>query len=88
MIPHRRSPLGRRPSRRPRFESLESRQLLTTFKAHPTGDGDVTGTLRAAILAADADAGPGVDEIDLAFGGHPEVISPTTPLPVITRPVS
>jgi hypothetical protein len=54
--------------RRPMVESLESRRLLTRFVVTNTGDnGDnvnpIAGSLRAAIVGANADPNPGTDTI-------------------------
>jgi hypothetical protein len=78
-------------------EVLEARQLLTamTFTVTNTGDLDnllqpVPGSLRAAILAANANPNgtTGVDTIAFNIGpGGPQTITPTEPLPAITDPV-
>ena len=81
----RRPPASR--IRRPRLEALEPRRLLATFLVTTAADGGA-GSLRAAILEADADGSAGVDEIDFKIAGSGlRTISPTTVLPTITRPV-
>jgi hypothetical protein len=89
------------------LEVLEPRRLLSTFVVANTGDSATlgSGSLRAAILAADADNSPGTDDIVFAIPAStaPDLtvpvagfnistqdwtISPTSPLPPITRPVS
>jgi hypothetical protein len=81
--------------------------LLSTFVVNNTGDSAVigSGSLRAAILAADGDTSPGTDNIVFAIPAStaPELnvpvagfdpttqnwtISPATPLPPLTRPIS
>src|SRR5262245_44072704 len=71
------------PRNRPRrfglaVEALEPRELLTTFVVQNTGDSG-PGTLRAAILAADADPSPGTD--DIVFG-IPASTAPELNVPV------
>ncbi len=69
---------------RPSVEALESRRLLASFVVTNTADtGD--GSLRQAIL--DADANPGLDTISFDIpGGGVRTIAPTTPLPDVTDP--
>jgi hypothetical protein len=84
----------RRPGRRARcrpfplqVEAIESRLLLTTFIVTSTGDGG-PGTLRQAILDANAAAAPN-DTIDFNIGsGGVRTIAPLSPLPAITAPVT
>ena len=86
-----------RPKRRPRalefgyrriklgLESLEDRRLLATFTVADNGDAGV-GTLRQAIL--DANAAAGMDAIEFNIpGGGTQTISVASPLPDITDPV-
>jgi titin len=78
-----------------RIEWLEDRTLLSTYLVTNTGDnGGVnpapfagTGTLRQAIV--DANANTGTDVIDFNIGsGGVQTIAPLTPLPAITDPVT
>lgn len=80
-----RKPHGRR-SRAflPRVEGLEDRALLAVFTVTTTNDVG-PGSLRQAILDANAAAGP--DTIAFDIGGAARTIWPTTGLPTITNPV-
>jgi hypothetical protein len=70
---------------RPRLESLEGRWLPSTFVVINTDDVG-TGSLRQAIL--DANATPGTNEIDFAIGGGgAQRIHLTSDLPYITHSV-
>jgi titin len=74
-----------RPHVRPRLEVLEGRWLPSTFLVTNTDDAGA-GSLRQAIL--DANAAPGVNEIDFAVGGGgAQIIQPRTDLPIITHAV-
>jgi Bacterial Ig domain/RTX calcium-binding nonapeptide repeat (4 copies) len=86
------SPRVRNPQRiqrccRPRLESLEERLTpATTFSVLNTADSGA-GSLRQAIL--DANANPGADLIAFNIGGGGvQTIAPTSALPVITDPVT
>jgi len=71
--------------RPPLLESLESRELFSTFTVTNTLDSG-PGTLRQAIT--DANANAGLDTIDFHVGGGGiRKISPTSALPDITDPV-
>ena len=70
---------------RPGVESVEARQLLTTFLVTTAADTGF-GSLRQAILAANTSTTPSV--IDFQIGSGPQTIIPSTPLPVITNPVT
>ena len=77
---------SRRLKCRPLFESLESRQLLTTFtvtNTHDTG----AGTLRQAIISSNA-ATTATNNItfNIPCGGV-QTITPLSPLPTITQAV-
>jgi hypothetical protein len=74
------------PLRRPPcLEPLEGRWLPSTFLV-TTGDDAGPGSLRQAIL--DANAAPGPNEIDFAVGGGgAQTIRPTSPLPALTNQV-
>src|SRR3954451_20222126 len=77
-----------RPRRRPgpRVEWLEDRVLLATFRVTSTDDAG-PGSLRQAILDANAKA-PGPHAIDFEIpGAGVHTITPATPLPSITRSV-
>ena len=79
------------------LERLEDRRLLSTFTVTNTGDlvtnpdgttAVAVGSLRAAVLAADADTGPGQDTIAFAIPGTGlHTIQPSGPLPGVSRPV-
>jgi parallel beta-helix repeat protein len=86
---------------RPVIELLEDRALPSTFTVTNTGDnGGVnpapfagTGTLRQAIIDADADGSLGTDSIrfnipttDQNYNGTTWTIAPLAPLPLILRP--
>src|SRR4051794_37082562 len=76
-------------SHRPLFEVMESRSLLSTtpILVTSTADNVTGGTLRAAIVQANATAGPAV----IAFaipGPGVHTISLATDLPAITHPVT
>ncbi len=83
---------NRRPSARgrvrrsfPRVESLEDRRLLATFGVTSTADAGL-GTLREAILSANATTGPDIILFNIEGDGQ-HVIEPLTPLPAITEQV-
>ncbi len=77
---------SRRSVSRPSLESLEFRQLLTIFPVTSTADSGA-GTLRAAILAANAASG--ADTITFAIpGSGVQSIVPLTPLPDVSDPVT
>ncbi len=63
---------------RPRLETMESRTLLSTFLVDNTGDSG-PGTLRQAILDANADPAPGTDAIVF---GIPASTAPELNVPV------
>lgn len=71
---------------RPQLESLETRRLLASFLVVNTNDSG-TGSLRQAIL--DANASSGADSIEFQIGsGGPQTITPLTALPTITEPIT
>ncbi len=81
-------PRGKRRSRwgRPLLEVLEDRMLLSTFVVAKTDDSG-PGTLRQAIL--DANANSGADTIKFSISGSGvQTITPTSQLPTITDPVT
>ena len=65
-------------------EPLEPRRLLATFTVTSTADSG-PGTLRAAILSANAD--PDADRITFNLPDPAQAITPTSALPDITHPV-
>ncbi len=72
-------------STRPQLESLETKQLLTTFAVTNVADSG-TGSLRQAILNANADTGTTGETINFAIpGSGTHTITPATPLPAITQ---
>jgi hypothetical protein len=75
-----------RPRRyRPAIDILEGRWLPSTFLVTTTDDAGA-GSLRQAIL--DANATPGPNEIDFAIGdGGAQTIRPTTALPQVTQTI-
>jgi uncharacterized repeat protein (TIGR01451 family) len=92
--PNRTVPAGRRTrSRKPTLEILEVRELLTGYTVTSVADNGsntspTAGSLRAAILAANADPTVGADTIsfDISGGGVQTIDLPTF-LPAITRTV-
>jgi hypothetical protein len=71
---------------RPRLELMEDRTLLSTFLVNTTADSGA-GSLRQAILDTNAATGA-TSTIDFAISGSGvHMISPASPLPVITRGV-
>ncbi|MFO1065059.1 MAG: hypothetical protein U0892_14435 [Pirellulales bacterium] len=78
--------LEQRKRRRVLLESLESRRLMATFTVDNTNDSGA-GSLRAAILGANASAG--ADSIAFNIpGSGVHVIQPASPLPTITDSVT
>jgi uncharacterized repeat protein (TIGR01451 family) len=72
---------------RPRLEPLEQRMLLSTVFVTNTDDGN-TGSLRNAILLANA-LTSGIDTIDFAITGTGiHTIAPQSALPTITKPIT
>jgi hypothetical protein len=72
------------------LEELEDRRLPATFLVTTAGDNGnntdpLAGSLRAAILAADAN--PGLDFIQFQIAAGPQTILLATDLPAITVPV-
>src|SRR5438309_10287292 len=84
-FPSRRNP--RPQSRRvtPRLEALEDRHLLATFTVVNTLDNSNPGSLRRAIL--DANATTGLDTIAFSIGSGTKTIALTSALPPVTDPV-
>ncbi len=85
---------GRAAVRRRQFsiEPLEGRQLLSTLLVTTTTDNGsntapTAGSLRAAILAADAQPAGTTTTIDFKIGTGLQMIQPPDALPQITRPV-
>src|SRR5437773_3558001 len=76
---------GRRGTARPRLEQLEDRSVPSTFTVLNTNDSGA-GSLRQAILNANAAAGS--DVIQFSIGSGAQTISPTSVLPVVTGPVT
>src|SRR5262249_55592109 len=71
---------------RPRLEIVEDRTLLSTFTVNNTADGG-PGSLRQAILDADAVNGQ-TSAIDFAIPGEGvQTIAPNSALPALTNPV-
>jgi hypothetical protein len=67
-------------------EPLEDRQLLATFSVTNTLNSGA-GSLRQAILDANATAGPDIIAFNIPGGGV-QTIAPTSPLPTITDAVT
>src|SRR4051812_16988270 len=95
-LPHKTYRAGRKSRQRPRavacvlakprLEELEEIVLLSTFTVINTADGGA-GSLRQAIL--DANASAGADTIDFNIAGPGvQTIAPTAALPGIADPVS
>src|SRR5262249_35302776 len=94
----RRRPIRPCRARRPwAVERMEDRTLLATFWVTNTGDnggvdpapGAATGTLRQALIDANADtANTAADTIDFNIpGSGVQAIQPLSQLPVVTHPV-
>ena len=81
-------PSRRQQQRRRRFavEPLEGRQMLSTFTVTSTADSG-PGSLRQAIISSDAVTGPSTIAFNIS-GGAIQTISPLSPLPTITSPVT
>jgi hypothetical protein len=75
----------RMPSCTPRLEALEDRQLLATFLVTNTLDSGA-GSLRQAILNANATAGTSTINFSIGTGGA-QTINVRSPLPALTNPV-
>jgi hypothetical protein len=86
--PFTKSGAVRRPTakRRPSLEVLEDRQLLTTYTVTTTADAGV-GSLRQEILDANAHTGGDLVTFNIPGTGV-QTITPVTPLPAITDPVT
>src|SRR5438105_4991490 len=69
--------------RGPAIETLEQRTLLSTYTVTNANDGGA-GSLRAAILSANGNAG--ADVIKFAVGSGAKTIAPTSALPSISGP--
>ena len=76
----------RRHRLRPRAELLDERVLLSPFVVSKTDDSG-PGSLRQAILDADAGAGPSTITFAIKTGSAPFAINLASPLPPITVPV-
>ncbi|WP_165064364.1 Calx-beta domain-containing protein [Paludisphaera rhizosphaerae] len=83
----RRSGRAARRSGRPRLEACERRVLLSTFTVSSTAD-DGPGSLRQAIIQANADVGqaPSLIQFAIPASGF-QTIKLLSPLEAITRPV-
>ncbi len=83
-------PSRRVQARRPRLEALECRELLTGYSVTTVADAG-PGSLRAAILLADADGSAGVDTISFAIpttlGAATQTIALQSSLPAVTRSI-
>src|SRR5262245_5573245 len=78
------APAHRRPARcRPTLEALEDRLVPSTFTVMNTNDSG-TGSLRQAILDANAAAGPDVINFDPTAFSTPQTIRLLSSLPDIT----
>jgi hypothetical protein len=81
-----RHPKAARPEpRRIGLEQLEDRAFSSTFVVTTVADSG-PGSLRQAILDADAAPGPHTIAFDIGGGGA-QTITPSSPLPAITNPV-
>ena len=71
------------------LETLEPRRLLSTFTVTNTGDSSIltSGSLRAAILNADASPGSTIN-FNIGAGGVVETITPASALPAISAAVT
>jgi hypothetical protein len=82
-------PSPRAPRFRPAVERLEARETPATFTVTTAADSalsPVAGSLRQAIL--DANANPGADNIAFAVGTGPVTITVAAALPAITGPTA
>ena len=87
-FPSRPGTLRRRErARRPRIESLETRDLLAVFTVTSVADSG-SGSLRDAITQANANTESGTDLILFNLNGDERTISLQSALPTITRPVA
>jgi hypothetical protein len=76
----------RRPSFRPRLEALEDRQMPSVMLVTNTNNAG-GGSLRQAILDANANPGPDTIEFDIEPGGG-QTIALTSPLPTVAEAVT
>ena len=86
--PRNRDGRGRRKPVQLCFEAMESRLMLATTFLVTNTDNSGSGSLRQAILDADAAAAtePATIDFQISSGGL-QTISPLSPLPAITAPV-
>jgi titin len=70
---------------RPRVDPLEDRLLLSTYTVTNTLDSG-PGSLRQAILDSNSNGGPNV--IDFSIDSGAQTITPASPLPAMTNPVT
>ncbi len=73
-------------SRRPSVEFMEPRLLLTAYVVQSTADNASTGTLRWAVLQANANPGPSTIQFDIPSTGV-QRIALSSPLPQIVNPI-
>ena len=81
-----RARMPRRPSIRPRLEALEDRQMPSVMLVTDTNNAG-PGSLRQAILDANANPGPDTIEFDIEPGGG-QTIALTSPLPTLAEAVT
>src|SRR5262249_12369972 len=81
-----RRPAPTPPGTRLRLEQFETRLTPSTFVVSNTGDSG-PGSLRQAILDANASAGASTIAFDIGDGGG-QTIVPASPLPLITQSVT
>ncbi|MEM1224566.1 MAG: right-handed parallel beta-helix repeat-containing protein [Planctomycetota bacterium] len=82
----RRKHLGRKATRRHWIESLEDRRLLATYTVDTTADAG-PGSLRQAIIDANADPGPDAITFELDGSGPHKITLLDQSLPRITDPL-
>ena len=75
----------RKSATRPRFEPLEDRRLLTQFVVNTNDNG--SGSLRAAILAANGTAGGDTIDFNISGSGVHKISLTTGALPTITNAI-
>jgi hypothetical protein len=84
----KRSEWTRARSLRPRLEALENRVLPSVYTVNTTADNTNSGSLRWAIMQANANHDPSGSTINFSIGSGVQTIALTSPLPAITAAVT